>query len=247
MVFILGMPRSGTSLVEQILASHPDVYGAGELDEMRQIILGQQNTTILSEAFRMIPDNLAETINNVGRKYVQNIRNKTSSKAKFITDKMPQNFLYIGLIRMTLPNAKIIQCLRNPLDNCFSIYKNYLFEGHQYSFDLEELGEYYLLYHDLMRYWHKLFPGKIYTLSYENLVGDQENETRKLLGYCDLSWNDACLSFHKTERAITTASAAQVRRPIYKDSVKLWEKYKKQLEPLSEILKTIKTNGSQHH
>lgn len=151
---------------------------------------------------------------------------------------MPDNFLLLGLIHLALPNAKIIHCRRNPMDNCLSIFKN-LFSrtGPKYAYNLLELGHYYLLYNDLMRHWHDVFsPGTIYDVSYEEIVGNQESETRKLLQYCELPWEDSCLSFHKTSRIVHTPSAVQVRKPIYKDSVQLWRKYEKQLEPLQNIL-----------
>jgi tetratricopeptide (TPR) repeat protein len=234
-IFILGMPRSGTSLVEQILASHPDVEGAGELSYLGEIISRLSKADSVSQACEHISEASEEIITCLGPEYIQKIR-KFSAEKKFITDKMPRNFLWIGAIILALPNAKIISCVRDPMDNCFSIYKNHFKDGHKYAFDLHELGRYHLHYQDLILYWHEVFPGKIYTLSYEKLVNDQEAETRKLLKYCGLSWDDACLSFHKTSRAVETASAAQVRKPIYKDSLQLWKRYEKELQPLSEIL-----------
>jgi tetratricopeptide (TPR) repeat protein len=233
-IFVLGMPRSGTSLVEQILASHLNVYGAGELNYLRQIISQLTKANSVNQICENIPKSSEELITRLGLDYVSEIR-KLSAEAKFITDKMPHNFLWIGAIILALPNAKIISCLRDPLDNCLSIYKNHLFaEVHKYAYDLRELGHYYLLFQDLMRYWHEVFPGKIYDISYEKLVLDQEAETRKLLAHCDLSWDDACLSFHKTPRIVATASAVQVRKPIYKNSVQLWKRYEKQLQSLRD-------------
>jgi hypothetical protein len=145
---------------------------------------------------------------------------------------MPQNFLYIGLIKAILPNARVINCTRDPMDNCLSLFKNYFSSAHYYSYDLTELGQYYNLYLDLMDYWGSSLPGFIYDQSYEALVADQEIQIRQLLDYCHLPWDDACLDFHKTRRKVRTASNAQVRRPIYQDSVKLWKRYEKQLEPL---------------
>jgi tetratricopeptide (TPR) repeat protein len=234
-IFILGMPRSGTSLVEQILASHPNVYGAGELPFIANIISqlsqGGQTDTICKTLSKDVKD----FVDRLGLNYIEKIRTY-SAESKFITDKMPLNFMWIGAIVLALPNAKIISCLRNPMDNCLSIYKNIFHEGHKYAYDLEELGRYHMLYQDLMRYWHEVFPGKIYDISYEKLVHDQEPETRTLLNHCGLSWHDACLTFHKTARTVATASAAQVRRPIYKDSVQLWKSYEKELIPLSAVL-----------
>ena len=182
-----------------------------------------------------IPDLDADDFIRLGSDYIDAI-GKYSKDAKYITDKMPHNFLRVGLIKLVLPNAKIIHCMRNSMDNCFSIYKN-LFGGEQkYAYDLQELGQYYILYADLMRHWHDVFPGKIYDIKYENIIADQEGETRKLLRQCGLSWNDQCFSFYKTPRDVYTLSFAQVRKPIYKDSIQLWEKFREHLEPLRSIL-----------
>jgi len=234
-IFILGMSRSGTSLVEQILASHPDVFGAGELDDL-SCLVGETGAAGTQSKF---PANCvdfdSEVLKKLGREYITGIRSR-SKNTKFITDKMPHNFLYIGLIKAILPNARIIHCSRNPMDNCLSLFKHYFSEGHTYSYDMTELGQYYNLYLDLMEYWRNTLPGFIYDQSYERLVADQENQTRQLLDYCNLPWDDACLDFHKTRRKVGTASNAQVRRPIYKDSVNLWKRYEQQLEPLSTVI-----------
>jgi hypothetical protein len=154
-----------------------------------------------------------------------------------MTDKSLNNYQHIGLIKLIFPNAKIVHCCRNPNDTCLSIFKN-LFEteGHNYAYDLLELGAYYNLYLDLMIHWQSVLPDFIYDIKYENLVQNQEKESRDLLTYCGLEWNDSCLEFQKANRAVNTASSAQVRRPIYKGSVQSWKKYEKQLAPLLEIL-----------
>jgi len=234
-IFILGMPRSGTSLVEQILASHPDVVGAGELNDLLDLILKLCATDSSRKFPAFISDLDSGLFNELGKKYIARIRNH-SKAAKYITDKMPHNFLRIGFIKAILPNAKIIHLTRDPMDNCLSIFKNYLSRGHTYSNDMTELGQYYNLYLDLMEYWRNTLPDFIYDLSYEELVDDQEGQVRKLLEYCNLAWDDACLDFHKTRRVVKTASNAQVRRPIYKDSVKLWKRYEKQLQPLIKAI-----------
>ncbi len=230
-IFILGMPRSGTSLVEQILASHPDVFGAGELSDLSNLIKKYFLTDSSSKNSQRVVDLGAAASEDLGKEYIAGIR-KYSKISKYITDKMPHNFHYIGLIRAILPNARVIHCTRDPMDNCLSILKNYFIDGYEYSYDMTELGQFYSLYLDLMQYWRNALPGFIYDLSYEQLVADQENQTKRLIDYCDLAWDAACLDFHKTRRKVKTASKAQVRRPIYKDSVKLWKRYEKQLEPL---------------
>ena len=230
-IFILGMPRSGTSLVEQILASHPDVFGAGELKDLAVLTRNFGTADSPREFPAGIVDLDSEGLEELGKEYIARIRSR-SVDSKYITDKLPPNFLRIGLIKAILPNAKIIHCTRDPMDNCLSLFKNYFSSVVDYSYDLTELGQYYNLYFDLMEHWRNTLPGFIYDLSYQSLVADQENQIRQLLEYCHLPWDKACLEFHKTRRKVRTASNAQVRRPIYQDSVKLWKRYEKQLEPL---------------
>lgn len=233
-IFILGMPRSGTSLAEQILASHPDVHGAGEVNDLWSVI----TSVGLSDEERrsvMVPKALldldASAFADLGRKYIERIRGY-SANAKFITNKMPHNFLFIGLIRLILPNARVIHCTRDPMDNCLSIFKKPLINDHGYANNMSELGQYYVMYQELMDYWRETLPGFIYDHSYEELVKSEKEQVGRLLQFCGLDWNDACLDFHKTRRKVRTASNAQVRRPIYTDSVQLWKRYEKQLEPL---------------
>jgi tetratricopeptide (TPR) repeat protein len=234
-IFILGMPRSGTSLVEQILASHPNVVGAGELSVLLDLIKKLCATDSSKGSPTFISDLDSELFKDLGKEYIARIRNHSKS-AKYITDKMPHNFLRIGFIKTILPNAKIIHLTRDPMDNCLSIFKNDFSSGHAYSYDMTELGQYYHLYLDLMKYWRNNLPDFIYDLNYEELVDDQEGQVRKLLEYCNLPWDDACLEFHKTRRKVKTASNAQVRQPIYKDSVNLWKRYEKQLQPLHDAI-----------
>ena len=233
-LFILGMPRSGTSLVEQILASHPDVYGAGELNDLVKVFesikepANNKQTDTFPEGVLELD---ARAFADLGKKYITRIR-KHSADAKFVTDKMPHNFLRIGFIRTILPNARIIHCTRDPMDNCLSIFKTYLLQGHRYAYDMSELGQYYRMYLELMDYWRDTLPGFIYDQSYEDLVSSQQEQVNQLLQHCGLDWNDACVDFHKTRRKVKTASNAQVRRPIYKNSVNLWRRYDEHLEPL---------------
>ena len=233
-LFILGMPRSGTSLVEQILASHPDVYGAGELNDLGKV-LASIRTSDKDKQRGKIPQGLLEldarAFADLGKQYITRIR-QHSADAKFITDKLPHNFLHIGFIHTILPNARVIHCTRNPMDNCLSIFKNLLKNGHGYADNLPELGQYYRMYLELMDYWRDTLPGFIYDQNYEDLVNSQQEQVSQLLQHCGLDWNDACIDFHKTRRKIKTTSNAQVRRPVYKDSVRLWTRYEKQLEPL---------------
>jgi len=234
-IFIVGMPRAGTTLVEQILASHPLVFGAGELEDLRLVI----NGICVGAAARQFPECVMDlemdAFNKMGEDYVGRIRDY-AEEAGYITDKMPYNFFRVGFIKTVLPNARVIHCTRNPMDNCLSIFKNDFRGTHGYAFDMTELGQYYNLYRDLMAYWEKVLPGFMHTVQYENMVSDQRNQTKSLLDFCGLPWDDACLEFHKTERKVSTASFAQVRQPIYSDSVELWKRYEKQLEPLRKTI-----------
>ncbi len=234
-IFILGMPRSGTSLVEQILASHPVVHGAGEVQTLNKSISKFFNMANLLE---VIPQASASAFEQLGNEYVKSIRTH-SEKAGFITDKMPGNFKFIGMIKLILPNAKIIHCHRNPMDNCLSLYKNLFSKGHEFAYNQVELGEYYNCYKHLMNHWQKVLPDFIYNIQYEDVVADQELQTRKLLQHCELEWDEACLKFHQTKRAVKTVSAVQVRKPIYTDSVQSWKRYEKQLAPLLKTLEDI--------
>jgi len=232
-IFVLGMPRSGTTLIEQILASHPDVHAAGELDTLSKTISSLFDEKNYS---RNITDADGDVFGRMGSEYIQEIRKK-SKEATFITDKMPHNFIHVGMIKLMLPNAKIIHCKRCPKDTCLSIFKTYFANvDHTYAYDQNELGQYYNLYLELMEHWHDVLPGFIHEIQYEDVVSDQEAQTRALLAHCDLEWDDACLSFYKTDRPVKTASAAQVRQPIYKGSVQSWKRYETQLAPLLEAL-----------
>ncbi len=236
-IFIVGMPRSGTTLVEQILASHPEIYGAGELNNLRQIALKNipesKNTETIG--YRALPSK--EECIQIGKDYIEDIR-QYSSSAKYITNKLPNNFSFIGLIKLVLPNAKIIHCKRNPMDTCFSIFKNYFYRAESYFFDLKEIGIFYTQYQNMMTHWKNTLPkNSFYEVQYEDMVNNQQEETAKLLEFCNLNWDDQCLSFHKSKRVVSTISATQVRQPIYKDSLQKWEHYKKWLKPLTNELK----------
>jgi len=233
-IFILGMPRSGTSLVEQILASHPAVFGAGELEAL-SLVYKSMAKSIDGSQLDSFPDALAgldpDAFVRLGANYIRRIR-RLSTAATYITDKLPHNFMRVGFIRAILPRARIIHCTRDPMDNCFSIFKTDFNKGHLYSYDMAELGQYYNLYRELMDYWKTTLPGFIYDQSYEELVSRQEEQTRGLLQHCGIPWDDACLDFHTTRRKLRTASNAQVVRPVYQGSVNLWTRYEKHLGPL---------------
>ncbi len=234
-IFILGMPRSGTSLVEQILASHPLVFGAGELGILPALTNGLCKGYAKAPFPECVLDLDMDIFKKLGADYVDKIR-KYSKDVEYITDKMPNNFVFVGLIKTILPKAKVIHCTRDPMDNCFSIFKTDFTVTHGYAYDMAELGQYYNLYRDLMDHWEKTLPGFMYTLKYEEMVSDQQSQTKNLLEFCGLPWDESCMAYHKTERRVRTASLAQVRQPIYKDSIELWRRYEKQLEPLSKAV-----------
>ncbi len=225
-VFILGMPRSGTTLTEQIISSHANVFGAGELMEI----------SMLETQFGMITPENAE---KQGQWYVEQVKKRDQSgDAKHITDKMPGNFSSLGKIVSILPNAKIIHTRRNPIDTCLSCFKQNFARGQYWSYDLKELGEYYNNYLDLMAYWRAVLGDRFIEIDYEETVGQFEDQARHLIDYVGLPWDDACLEPHKQKRAVLTASKMQVTKPVYKTSVKAWERYEKQLEPLIEELRS---------
>lgn len=235
-VFIVGMPRSGTTLVEQIVSSHPAVYGVGEIDDLEEVLLA----AVAAASSAGFPDAiLALSCNGVtaaAEAYDTRLAAYADS-SRYVVNKMPGNFMHVGMIRLMFPEAIIFHCRRDPVDTCFSIYRQYFSGQHQYAYDLEELGAYYRLYEDLMSYWQELFPGLIHDVSYEALVSDQEGETRRLIDLLGLSWDDACLDFQNNERAVKTVSVAQVREPIYSRSISGWLRYESHLEPLCKALK----------
>lgn len=226
-VFIVGMMRSGTSLVEQILASHSGVHGAGELETLNRLLA-------------TMPDKAPADIRHLRAAYLDAL-DVLDVPETIVTDKMPLNFRWIGFIVSAFPGARIIHVKRDPIATCFSIFKNYFpDDGNAYAYDMADLAEYYKLYSDLMSFWHQLYPDNIYDLDYERLTENHEEETRKLLAFCDLGWEDRCLEFYKTSRMVKTTSAAQVRKRIYKGSSEAWKNYRHHLEPLITGLGNIR-------
>ncbi len=226
-IFIVGMPRSGTSLVEQILASHPQVYGAGELNVLSDIAA---ELGYASDAFR--PD--AATLQVMARRYIEALKTRAGG-ALFVTDKLPGNFLFLGLIALLFPAARIIHTRRDPLDTCLSCYFQYFLGAHHYSYDLGQLGRYYRQYEKLMAYWRRRGIAFL-DVQYERLVDDVEGVSRQMTAYCGLDWNEACLNFHRSGRVVATASYNQVNQPIYTASIGRWRHYEKFLTPLQEAL-----------
>lgn len=242
-IFVLGLPRTGTTLVERILGAHSSVQAAGELNDFPRQMMSMVRELALAESGNGQPpsrDHLlalttALDYRKLGDAYVQSTCGKISGSAYFI-DKLPLNFLYTGLIHLALPNAKIIHVQRHPVDSCYAMYKTLFRDAYPFSYELQELADYYLAYRELMAHWHAVMPGVIHTLRYENLVADVETETRGLLDYCGLPWESRCLAFQQNRTSSTTASAAQVRRGLYSTSVGKWRQYEEELRPLTDQL-----------
>jgi tetratricopeptide (TPR) repeat protein len=237
-IFIVGLPRSGTTLVERILGSHSTVHSAGELNDFSQAIV---DAAVGSTGSRNMPREelvaRAATLDfaALGRDYLARTRPATGHTPHF-TDKMPVNYLYCGIIHRAFPKAKIVHLTRHPLAVSYAMYKTLFSDGYPFSYDLNEIGRYYAAYRKLMGHWHATLPGVVYDLSYEQLVADQEGESRRLLEFCGLPWEDACLAFHLNRAPTTTASAAQVRHALYDSSREQWRHYATPLEALRSQL-----------
>lgn len=235
-VFVVGMPRSGTTLTEQICASHPDVHGAGELSKLRRVAnaigLKTSHAPDLGRSVASITTDLSKGLAKEHLSYLS----ERAPGALRIVDKMPHNFELIGLIGLLFPNARIIHCRRDPIDNCISMFVQKFSEGHSYNIDLRSLGLYYREYDRLMRHWDKVFPGRIFESRYETLIADQEAQSRRLIDHLGLPWDDACLRFFDNEGSVNTPSRWQVRQPIYSSSVKRWKNYEGTIQPLIEAL-----------
>jgi tetratricopeptide (TPR) repeat protein len=235
LVFVLGMPRSGTSLTEQILASHSEIAGAGELSYAYDMVHLIRDIT-----HKKFPDNMASLTAHQYRElgeYYLSRHHVGNLKHQYLVDKTPLNFQYIGVLGLVFPNAKFIHCHRDAVQNCFSIHKMPFDQKQTYAHDLTALGKYYKRYRHLMQCWHELFPGRILDVAYEDTVTDIETQSRCMLKFLDLDFEDSVLQFHKTERLVKTPSAGQVRQPIYSDAMQSWKKYEKHLQPLIAALK----------
>ncbi|MFT7247181.1 MAG: tetratricopeptide (TPR) repeat protein [Candidatus Azotimanducaceae bacterium] len=238
-IFVLGMPRSGTSLIEQILASHSSVFGAGELNDMKFIAHDAMRMTQQVKPYpNFLPNLTAQQLQSSAQRYLERTR---QPNVKHVVDKHPLNFIFLGLILLMFPNAKVVHTVRDALDTCLSCFFQNFTKGQDYSFDLDTLAEFYLDYQRLMAHWHQMFPGRIFDVHYEQLLLDQEGETRRLLEFCDLSFEEGCLSFHETQRTVKTASFLQVRKPIYETSRGRWQNYAKELGALARRLGLDKT------
>ena len=234
-VFIVGMPRSGTSLIEQILASHPHVHGAGESPVLGRIVHELPGTYPAEPYPDCVSGIDGAGWRALGRAYMERLLGDAPA-ARRVTDKMPRNVELVGLIHLMLPNARVIHCIRDPLDTCLSCYTIRFEASQDFTYDLTDLGRYFRLYERLVDHWRRVLPAKLLDVRYEDVVDDLEGSARRLLDFCGLEWNDACLEFHKNDRIVRTASAIQVRQPIYRTSVERWRHYERHLGPLIEAL-----------
>lgn len=237
-IFILGLPRTGSTLVERILSQHSDVFAAGELNDFALQMMEQvkrEKPESPKHKLALIAATRNLDFQQLGQNYIQATRPETGQTKHFI-DKLPLNSLYVGLIKAALPNAKIIYVKRHPLDTCFAMYKQLFTNGYPFSYDLNELAEYYLAHHQMMQHWQQLYGDAIYTIEYENVVSHLEQEVKSLLTYCGLDWQSTCIDFEHNTQPSTTASASQVRQKVYASSKGKWRHYAKQLAPLKQQL-----------
>lgn len=235
-IFILGMPRSGTSLVEQIITTHSNVFSGGELPILSNIIkynFIKDEKNFVGDFDKIINDPLL--INSFKKEYLDYIKNFNFTE-NYITDKAPLNFRWIGFIKALFPNVKIIHCLRDPKNNCLSMFKNLFEGGLNFTYDQNDLVTYYNHYTDLINFWKTKYPDSIFDIKYENLISDSDKEIKKMIQFCDLPWEDECLSFHKNKSPIKTMSTAQARKPIYKSSLNSFEKFKDYLTIIEKKL-----------
>ncbi len=235
-VFIVGMPRSGTTLTEQVLASHSQIFGAGELDQANRLINAItaeiSGTTPYPECAGELD---AVTACRLGDSYVSYVK-RLSGNSPYITDKMPGNFMHLGFIALLLPNARIIHCRRQPMDSCLSNYFQHFAAPMPFANNLESLGHYYQAYEKIMAHWHEVLPLPILDVQYEEMIADHEGMCKRIVDFCGVDWEKACMQSHKTLRTVKTASTWQVRQPLYNTSVERWRLFDKHLKPLKKAL-----------
>jgi tetratricopeptide (TPR) repeat protein len=242
-VFVLGMPRSGSTLIEQILASHPQIHGAGELTALEKM----ESSGLLNTGQQPYPESIAgfdgPALRRLAESYLSRMPQVAPGNAR-VVDKLLGNFLHVGLIHLMLPNAKIIHIARHPADTCMSCYSKLFTNGLRFSYDLAELGRYYCAYSELMTHWRSVLPpGVMLEVSYEDVVDDLEGQARRLIDHCGLSWDDRCIHFHESSRPVKTASSVQVRQPLFRSSLRRWRKYEAGLGPLLDELAACGKTG----
>ncbi len=237
-IFVVGLPRAGSTLLEQILASHSMVEGTSELSDiiiMSRKLGDKTKDNPASKYPEILCDLSQDKVLELGESYIETTRVQRHGSPYFI-DKMPNNFLHIGLIHLILPNAKIIDARRHPMAGCFAGFKQMFARGQTFTYDLEDIGHYYRDYVKVMDHWDEVLPGRVHRVQYEDMVGDTENQIRQLLDYCGLPFEEGCLKFYETKRAVRTPSSEQVRQPIYKGALELWRHYEAHLDPLKAAL-----------
>jgi len=238
-IFVVGLPRSGSTLIEQILASHSMVDGTHELSDLSKVLRAMRHEKRKEKRFpEVVADLRAKGWAKIGAQYLERTE-KHRGNAPYFIDKNPNNFVFIGLLKLAIPNAKIINARRHPLDSCLGSFKQLFASGQPFSYEMTELAEYYLQYQRLMDHWHRVLPGYVLDVNYENVVADLEVQVRRLLDFCGLPFEQGCLRFHETVRAVKTASSEQVRQPIYSTSVNLWRNYEPHLVEMIEVLEPI--------
>ena len=252
-IFVLGLPRSGSTLIEQILASHSQVEGTQELADIQRIVMELRGRATDLENPRfpgVLAELTREDFRRFGERYMTDTRvfrtgtagasrpgaAQAEAPRPFFIDKMPNNFRYIGLIHLMLPNAKIIDARREPMACCFGNLKQLFSTGQEFSYSIDDIARYYRTYLELMRHWNEALPGRILKVQHEDVVNDLEGSVRKILEFCGLPFEPACLDFHKTERSVRTASSEQVRQPIFREGLDQWRHYEPWLGPLKEAL-----------
>ena len=238
-VFVVGMPRSGSTLIEQILASHPKVHGAGEIHDFGNSVASLGCGHFSSDTFLgQVPSMSAAQFQQIGAQYLRSTRALAQGNDR-VVNKLPGNFIALGLIHLALPGAIIVHSRRNAIDTCLSRFSKIFVPGQAYSYDLGELGRYHRAYERLMTHWRRVVPANaLIEVDYEAVVTDLEGEARRLIAFCGLEWDDACLAFHKTRRSVTTPSKSQVRQPLYASAVGRWRPYQEMLQPLLQALDT---------
>jgi hypothetical protein len=238
-ILIVGLPRSGSTLLEQILASHSQLDATHELGDLTRSVQTLRRRSHNQERF---PEFLGKTRaagwSRIGREYLKRTA-RYRQGAPYFVDKNPNNFIFAGVVKLAMPNAKVINARRHPLDSCLGAYKQLFASGQPFTYDMTELGEYYLQYQRLMDHWHSVMPGFVLDVHYEDVVSDLETQVRRLLDFCGLPFEEACLNFHETKRAVKTASSEQVRQPIYSSSLNRWRNYEAHLDALVHILEPL--------
>ncbi|MBT5008501.1 MAG: tetratricopeptide repeat protein [Gammaproteobacteria bacterium] len=237
-IFILGLPRSGSTLLEQILASHSLVDGTSELPDISMIAQSITDKRSGRSFPLSMPELAPDALTAFGEQYLAQTQ-RHRGQAPFFTDKMPNNFAYVGFIKAILPNAKIIDARRHPMDSCIGCFKQHFAKGQTFTYDLFELGEFYLEYEQLMTHWDDVLPGQVLHVQYESVVADLETQVRRILDFCGLEFEDNCVNFHETKRAVRTASSEQVRQPIYQGSVATWKRFGPHLDELRQVLSPV--------